>query len=65
MQYNKKETSISRIKAIIKRYGMSISRIANIIGKDRITFIGWLNGKSKKDISLNTKAKICEFLAIQ
>lgn len=61
MQNSLKEITISRVKEILKRYGMSISSFSNIIGKDRRTLTSWLDGKTKKDIGLNTKVKICEF----
>ncbi len=61
MGHDMKATTIARIQAILKRYGISISHFSQIIGKDRRTLASWLHGKAQKDISLTTKARICEF----
>lgn len=52
---------IQRILAILNRYGTSISYLSKIIGKDRRTLSGWIDGSVKKELNPDTKNKICTF----
>ncbi len=53
--------SQQKLLEIFKRSGLSLSKFANILGKDRRTLANWIEKKQNKEPDLKTKEKICEF----
>ncbi|WP_190317945.1 MULTISPECIES: hypothetical protein [unclassified Campylobacter] len=45
---------------IFNKSGLSLSKFANLLGKDRRTIAAWFKKDYQKDIDSNTRAKICE-----
>ena len=53
--------SQQKLLEIFKKSGLSLSKFANILGKDRRTLVNWIEKKQTKELDLKTKEKICEF----
>lgn len=56
-----KISTIDKIVKIYKKSGLSISRFATIINKDRRTATAWIDKISKKEPSDDVKKEICKF----
>lgn len=50
-----------KMQEIFKRSSLSLSKFANILGKDRRTVVSWLENKDKRELDENSKEKICDF----
>lgn len=57
----KKMTNLEKLSAIFRKSGLSISKFASIINKDRRTVTSWIDKKSNKDLSNDIKNEICKF----
>ncbi|PAF46443.1 hypothetical protein BKH46_07590 [Helicobacter sp. 12S02634-8] len=55
------KSGIRRLIAIYNRYGMSISKFASIIKKDRRTLTAWIDKTTTKEPSAQVKHTICAF----
>lgn len=56
-----RQTNIEKLIAIYKKSGLSISKFASIIQKDRRTLTAWIDNKSNKNIGEETKDIVCAF----
>lgn len=54
-------SSQQKLFEIFKKSGLSLSKFANILGKDRRTLANWIENEHSKELDLKTKEKICEF----
>lgn len=55
------KSSIDKIVEIYKKSGLSISKFAKIINKDRRTATSWIDKNNKKEPSSDVKEQICKF----
>ncbi|KGI55535.1 helix-turn-helix domain-containing protein [Campylobacter sp. MIT 97-5078] len=49
-----------RLKEIFNKSGLSLSKFATLLGKDRRTLASWLEKNEKKELDEGVKNKICE-----
>lgn len=52
-------SSSEKLLEIFKKSGLSLSKFASLLSKDRRTITNWLKNGNKKEIDLGTKEKIC------
>lgn len=54
-------TSKDRTQAILEKSGLSLSKFATILGKDRRTLAKFIENDTVKELDTKSKEKICEF----